>query len=85
MEISSVVDETNFSNSGSGDSSQKPATPVGPVYTRRLIPMVYISLFEIDENFDKAAWYKKAYGEEVIIVDDVGVPKGWIQIDGIPL
>ena len=39
---------------------------------------------EIDENFNKAEWMKKSYGEGVRIVDllDEVIPEGWVLIEG---
>ena len=53
-----------------------------PGYTRRLIPMVRVSLEEIDENFDQEAFFKKAY-PNLEIVDIHNVPKGWVLVNGI--
>jgi hypothetical protein len=53
-----------------------------PGYTRRLIRMIRIPLDEIDEDFDEAAWNKKVYGPDVIVVDMRNVPKGWVLVDG---
>ena len=53
-----------------------------PGYTRRLIPKVYISLEDIDENFDENEFYKKAY-PNLEIVDRCNVPEGWILMNGI--
>lgn len=53
-----------------------------PGYTRRLIRMVRVPMFEMDENFDEDAWNKKVYGPDVIIVDMRCVPTGWILVDG---
>lgn len=55
----------------------------GRVYTRKLISRVYIDPFELDENFDKEAWYKKVYGPDVIVVGTKEVPDGWIMVDGM--
>jgi len=52
-----------------------------PGYTRRLIRMVRVPMFEMDENFDEDAWNKKVYGPDVIIVDMRCVPTGWILVD----
>jgi len=53
-----------------------------PGYTRRLIPMVRISLEEIDDTFDEDAFIKQAY-QNVEIVDMCNVPKGWVLVNGI--
>lgn len=45
--------------------------------------MVTISLDEIDADFDEDEWIKKAYGENVEIVDMRNVPKGWVLVHGI--
>jgi hypothetical protein len=44
--------------------------------------MIRIPLDEIDEDFDEDAWNKKVYGPDVIVVDMVNVPKGWVLVDG---
>ena len=54
-----------------------------PGYTRRLIPMIGIPADEIDENFDEAAWFKKLYDPDIIVVETTAVPRGWILVDGI--
>ena len=38
-----------------------------PVYTHRLIPKKYISLAEVDEDFDEDACLKRLYGPDIII------------------
>ena len=53
-----------------------------PGYTRRLIPMVHVSLEEIHENFDQDALFKKAY-PNLEIVDIHNVPEGWVLVNGI--
>jgi len=53
-----------------------------PGYTRRLIPRVRVSLEDIDENFDEAAFFKKAY-PNFEIVDFHNVPEGWILVNDI--
>lgn len=53
-----------------------------PGYTRRLIPMIRVSLEEIDDNFDEDAFIKKVY-RNVEIVDMHNVPKGWVLVNGI--
>jgi hypothetical protein len=60
------------------------AQPTARAYYRRLIPRKYIPMDEIDENFNKEEWMKKAYGEGVRFVDllDEEIPEGWILIDG---
>ena len=52
-------------------------------YTRRLIRIIRIPADEIDENFDEDTWNKKVYGPDIIVVDMLSVPKGWILVDGI--
>ena len=60
-----------------------PWPPYRDGYTRKAIRMKYIPWDEYDvENFDEKAWHKKAYGENVIVVDTHGVPEGWILVDG---
>ena len=60
------------------------AQPTARSYTQRLIPRKYIPMDEIDENFNKAEWMKKSYGEGVRIVDllDEVIPEGWVLIEG---
>jgi len=58
-----------------------PWYPYRDGYTRKVIRRKYISWDEYDENFDENAWHKKAYGENVIVLDTHGVPKGWILVD----
>jgi hypothetical protein len=54
------------------------------VYTRNLIPRIYIDPFEIDKNFDEAAWPdKKAHGPDAIIARKTE-PERWIMVDGNP-
>ena len=54
-----------------------------PFYTRRLIPRIYAGASDIDEHFDEQKWYKKVYGPDIIVASTVGVPDGWILVDGI--
>ena len=54
-----------------------------PGYTRRLIKKKYCPPEMWDVNFDEEEWIKKAYGENVIVVDLFDVPDGWILIDGM--
>jgi hypothetical protein len=54
-----------------------------PGYTRRLIKKKYCPPEMWDVNFDEEEWIKKAYGENVIVVDLYDVPDGWILVDGI--
>ena len=53
-----------------------------PGYTRRLIRMIRVPLDEVEEDFDEDAWNKKAYGQDVIVVDIRNVPYGWVLVDG---
>ena len=53
-----------------------------PIYTRRLIPMKYIPVDEIDENFDEDSWFRKLYGPDILVVATCGLPEGWILVDG---
>jgi len=54
-------------SSSTGGHGKESTRASEPVYTRKLIPRIYIDPFEIDKNFDEEAWYKKAYGPDVII------------------
>lgn len=54
---------------------------IPPEYTRKLIPMIGIPADEVDENFDEAAWFKKLY-PNVIVLQTVGVPRGWVLVAG---
>ena len=73
-------------SASSSTKGKQAESPKGnePVYTRKLIPRVYIDPWEIDKNFDEEAWDKKAYGPDVIIVQKTEVPDGWIMVDGKP-
>ena len=53
-----------------------------PVYTRKLIPRIYVDPFELDEDFDIKEWYKKVYGPDIIVIGHKEVPDGWIMVDG---
>jgi len=59
-----------------------PWYPYRDGYTRKVIRRKYMSWDDYDENFDENAWHKKAYGENVIVLDTHGVPDGWILVDG---
>ena len=75
--------ENDLANEDLPVQIKKPSKTVNPpVYTRRLIPMKYIPVDEIDENFDEQAWFKKLYGPDIIVVATSGLPRGWILVDG---
>jgi hypothetical protein len=46
-------------SSSTGGHEKESTKANEPVYTRKLIPRIYIDSFEIDKNFDEEAWYKK--------------------------
>ena len=53
-----------------------------PVCAGRLIPMKYLPVEEIDENFDEQAWIKKLYSPDIIVASTFGLPQGRILVDG---
>jgi len=81
----STLQGSNIVNDAEHDATQIAESSENinaPIYTRRLIPMKYVPLNEIDENFDEKAWFKKLYGPDIIVVSTFGLPEGWILVDG---
>jgi hypothetical protein len=47
-----------------------------------LIPIIYVDIFDIDEDFDAKEWEKQVYGPDVIVIGTKDVPDGWIMVAG---
>jgi hypothetical protein len=79
------VDGPNQQTPTSSNKASKSKQDHGhkPKYTRRLVPRKYAEPWEVGENFDEEKWYKKAYGEDLIVLPSAGVPQGWIFVLGM--
>ena len=43
----------------------------------------YIDPFELNEDFDEKEWYKRAYRQNIVVVDEKGVFDRWVLVEGI--
>ena len=49
-------------------------------HTWRLILKIRVEPDQIIKDFDEKGWYKKAYGPDITVIREIGVPDGWILV-----
>src|SRR5436190_12346438 len=75
--------KTDISESNVVETPPPNTTTKIPSPARKLVPMIPIPIEALKEDFDHSAWHRKLYGPDIIVVDVIEVPKGWVLVDGL--